>query len=68
MPVGVKRAPAAHWTALMISGAGAVWIWVQPLKSSHFSARHAATLVEAIAGKPWVLLCVTGPDAQRAAV
>jgi len=28
-------------------------------------ARPAATVAEAIAGKSWVMLCVTGPDAQR---
>ena len=29
------------------------------------AARRASTLADAIAGKKWVMVCVTGPDAQR---
>jgi len=53
----------------LLKAGHAVTVWNRTehqLPAELASARRAATLAEAIAGKPWVLLCVTGPDAQRA--
>ena len=36
-----------------------------PLPEELAAARRASTLADAIAGKKWVMVCVTGPDAQR---
>lgn len=51
-------------------GAGhTVTVWnrtAQTLPPELAGARQAASLAEAIAGKAWVMLCVTGPEAQRA--
>jgi 3-hydroxyisobutyrate dehydrogenase-like beta-hydroxyacid dehydrogenase len=36
-----------------------------PLPADLADARRAASLADAIAGRKWVLVCVTGPDAQH---
>lgn len=38
----------------------------RPLPSELEKVQLAGSLAEAVAGKEWVLVCVTGPDAQRA--
>ncbi len=46
----------------------AVTVWnrsARPLPEDLAGARRVPTLAEAIAGHTWVLVCVTGPDAQR---
>jgi len=51
-------------------GAGhAVTVWNRSpvdLPAELAAAKRAATIAEAMAGKKWVMVCVTGPDAQNA--
>lgn len=47
----------------------AVTVWnrtERSLPADIAGAKHAGSLAEAVAGKPVVMVCVTGPDAQRA--
>jgi 3-hydroxyisobutyrate dehydrogenase-like beta-hydroxyacid dehydrogenase len=53
----------------LLGASHSVTVWnrsEQSLPAELAGVRRAATLAEAIAGNQWVMLCVTGPEAQRA--
>lgn len=52
----------------LLRAGNTVTIWnrsVRELPIELAAARRAGTIAEAVAGKKWIMVCVTGPDAQR---